>query len=122
MRRYPALGVIGLLVLAGCSGSSSSAPEDAPGQSVAVTSTNSQCILATNKLPVGTHTFEVRNTGDRPTEVYIYAPSDKVISDKKDIAPDSTAKFTAKLARGYYQVACKPGQQGNGIREAITVG
>jgi len=121
IRRVPALGIVGLLVLGGCSSSSSSSSSDAAGQTVAVTTSKSQCTVATSKLPVATHTFEVRNNGDRPTDVFVYAPGDKVISEKRDIAPGSTERFTAKLARGYYQVACKPGQQGSGIREAITV-
>jgi len=118
IRRASALGVVGLLILGGCSSSSSS---DADGQVVSVTSSRSECILATSKLPVGTHTFEVRNTGDRPTDVFVYAPSDKVISEKQDIAPGSTERFKAELPRGYYQLACKPGREGLGIREAITV-
>ena len=105
--------------MAACSSSSSSS--DSTGPPVSVTSTNSECLLATNKVAAGTHTFEVRNTGNRPTGVFVYAPSDKVVSEKGDIDPGTTARFTAKLAKGFYQVACKPGQTGSGIREAFTV-
>ncbi len=110
------VGVVTLLLVA-CSSSS----DDGGGPTVSVTASNSQCLLATNKLPVGTITFEVRNTGDQPTEVDVFGARGKVFAAEKNVGPGATARFTAKLPRGYYQVACKPGQTGNGIREALTV-
>jgi iron uptake system component EfeO len=88
---------------------------------VAVTSTATECRVATTHLEAGKHTFEVENKGDAVTEVYVYGPGDKVITEKENIGPGTRARFQATLAAGTYEVACKPGQRGSGIRQAITV-
>ena len=121
MRRTLVLGVSGLLVLAACSSSSDDGGGGGGGTTVSVTASNTQCLLSTKALPAGDHTFEVRNTGSVATEVDVYGPFDKLVAEKKDIGPGSTASFDAELTKGYYQLACKPGQTGNGIREALTV-
>ena len=120
MRRRLVVGLSGLLMLVACS-SSDEGGGGGSGTTVSVTASNSQCLVATKELPEGKHTFEVHNTGVEATEVDVYGPFDKIVAEKKDIGPGSTARFTAELTRGYYQLACKPGQTGNGIREAITV-
>ena len=114
------LGLAGLLVLAACSSSDDGGGGGA-GTTVTVTASTSQCLVGAKELPEGKHTFEVHNTGTEAAEVDVYGPFNKIVAEKKDIGPGSTARFTAKLTRGYYQLACKPGQTGNGIREAITV-
>jgi iron uptake system component EfeO len=88
---------------------------------VAVTATDSECRVATTALDAGAHTFEVRNGGGQVTEVYVYGPGDKVIGERENIGPGTTARFGVTLSPGTYQVACKPGQKGSGIRQAVTV-
>jgi len=101
---------------AACASSSGSG-----GPALVVTSTATECRVATTSLTPGTRTIEVQNAGSEVTEVYIFAPGDKIVSEKEDIGPGTTARFTAKLSTGSYQVACKPGQKGDGIRRPLIV-
>jgi plastocyanin len=71
-------------------------------------------------------TFDVENTGKDVTEVYVYGKGsggdfDKVVSEVENIAPGTRRDFTVTLTGGEYEVACKPGQKGDGIRTAIEV-
>ena len=61
------------------------------------------------------------NEGDQVTEVYVYGDGDSIVAEKEDITPGSSVDFTAELEAGSYQVACKPGQTGDGIRADLTV-
>jgi iron uptake system component EfeO len=113
----PALLTLTLgLGLAACSSS-----EDTGGETIAVTSGNSDCKVAQSTLPAGKHRFQVENTGSQATEVYVYGAGDKVVAEKENVGPGTKATFTANLAPGEYQIACKPGQTGSGIRQPLTV-
>jgi iron uptake system component EfeO len=103
------------LGLAACSS------DDSGGEAIAVTSGSSDCGVAQTSLPAGKHTFEVQNTGNQATEVYVYAPGDKVVAEKENIGPGTKARFSVTLAAGSYEIACKPGQTGSGIRQPLTV-
>jgi len=93
----------------------------ATGEAIAVTSGATDCRVAETTLSAGKHTFQVENTGKQATEVYVYSAGDKVVAEKENIGPGTKAKFTVTLAAGSYELACKPGQTGSGIRQAITV-
>ncbi len=103
-----------LLALTACSSGTG-------GATVAITASESACQVAKSDLPAGKTTFRVKNTGNDVTEVYVYADGDKVVTEKENIGPGTSANFTADLAAGHYQVACKPGQKGDGIRTDIHV-
>ena len=112
----PALLALGLtLGMAACSS------DEAGGDAIAVTSSNTECRVGQTALAAGKHRFQVENTGTAATEVYIYATGDKVVTEKENIGPGTKATFSATLAAGTYQLACKPGQTGNGIRQTLTV-
>ncbi|MGI9032544.1 MAG: hypothetical protein DLM54_10195 [Acidimicrobiales bacterium] len=115
MKRLSGLIVAAVTSLAACSSSVSTGP------AVAITATDTACQVATTTLSPGSHTFEVSNQGSTTTEVYVYAPGDKVVAEKENIGPGTTARFTAKMKAGSYQIACKPGQKGTGIRQTVTV-
>lgn len=100
--------------LAACSNGAGSA-------AVAITATDSACTVAKTDLTAGRTTFRVKNDGKDVTEVYVYAPGDKVVTEKENIGPGTSATFTANLSAGHYQVACKPGQKGDGIRTDVHV-
>ncbi|MDQ6927532.1 MAG: cupredoxin domain-containing protein [Actinomycetota bacterium] len=101
---------------AACSSNASSGPE------TAITATDSECnVGVAGTLVRGNNTFVVANKGDKVTEVYVYGAADKVIEEKENIGPGTTVKFSASLPAGDYQIACKPGQTGNGIRQKVTV-
>lgn len=115
--RQLALLTVGVAIAAaGCSSDSSGGPE------TAITATDSECRVAATSLASGKNTFVVSNKGDKVTEVYVYGAGDKVISEKENIGPGTTATFSATLRAGDYEVACKPGQTGSGIRQKVTVG
>lgn len=112
-------------VLTACAGSSGSAGSSASGD-IAVAAGDSSCEVATTQLDAGKHTFAVTNKGKDVTEVYVYAKSDngdfdKVVGEVENIAPQTSRDFAVSLSGGEYEVACKPGQKGNGIRTKLTV-
>jgi plastocyanin len=124
--RSPLLVTVPLLgLLAACGGSSASSG-GAGGADIAISSGDATCEVATTSLTAGKHTFAVRNTGGDVTEVYVYGKGssgkfDKVVGEVENIAPQTSRDFPVTLSGGEYQVACKPGQKGDGIRTTITV-
>ena len=108
-------GAVVLALAAGCTA------KDAGGDKVAVTATDSSCEVATTDLSSGTTTFAVTNGGNDVTEVYVYGEGDKVMGEVENIGPGTSRDFTVELGAGTYEVACKPGQTGDGIRTTITV-
>jgi iron uptake system component EfeO len=104
-----------LAVGAACSSTSPTAG------AIPITATNTECRVSQTSFAAGRYKFEVQNTGSDVTEVYIYGKGDKVVTEKENIGPGTTATFSATLSAGEYQVACKPGQKGDGIRQTITV-
>jgi uncharacterized cupredoxin-like copper-binding protein len=112
-------GVVLLAVaLAACSKGTSSGG----GTTIAVVATDTVCGVSPTELAAGKTTFEVDNRGRDVTEVYVYADGDQVVAEKENIGPGTAASFTVDLAPGHYEVACKPGQKGDGIRTGIHVG
>jgi iron uptake system component EfeO len=109
------------LALAGC-GSKSSAGSSASGSgSVAVKASDTKCEVATDSVAAGRRTFAVTNNGSNITEVYVYASGDRVMGEVENIGPSTKRNLTVDLVPGDYQVACKPGMTGNGIRSALKV-
>lgn len=104
------------VVLTACSSDDSSS-----GPSVPIVATATTCEVGQTQLPAGKHTFSVSNRGSDVTEVYVYAPGDKVVTEKEHIGPGTSATFSATLKAGQYEIACKPGEKGSGIRQTITV-
>ena len=88
---------------------------------VEVTATDDACVVAKTELGAGKTTLRIQNDGKKVTEVYIYAEGDRVVTERENIGPGTSADLTADLAAGTYEVACKPGQIGKGIRQEITV-
>ena len=111
-----------LLLLAGCGGSGEAGPA---ASAVIVTADDSRCDLDRTQLEPGAATFKVTNQGNQVTEVYVYGAADgaytTVISEVENIGPGLSRDLTAELSPGTYEVACKPGQTGSGIRTRITV-
>src|SRR5690242_1685246 len=88
---------------------------------IAVTATDSACQIATTTLPAGKNTLKVTNKGGKVTELYVYGAGDKIVTERENIGPGTSAELTVELAAGTYQIACKPGMKGDGIRQKITV-
>jgi uncharacterized cupredoxin-like copper-binding protein len=119
------LAVLALAVGVGATGCGSGSSSSGSGK-VAIKAGNASCDVAKTSFSGGTIAFDVTNTGSDTTEVYVYGKGsggafDKVVGEVEDIAPGTSRDFTVKVSGGDYEVACKPGQKGNGIRTAITV-
>lgn len=95
------------------------------GSTVAVTATDDSCELERTDLQAGLTTFVVGNEGSSVTEVYVYGEDGgeytRVVSEVENIGPGTSRDMDVDLASGTYEVACKPGQTGEGIRTEITV-
>lgn len=105
------------LALTACGPSS----KTAKGDTISVAATDSSCEVGATTLPAGAHTFAIKNKGSRVTEVYLYAPGDKIVAEKENIGPGTSYNLTVDLKAGTYEVACKPGMVGDGIRSPLTV-
>ena len=126
-RRTLALGgtLLGGLALTGCGSSADSTAAGSAG--VDIKATDTACDLSgSTTLQPGRTSFKITNSGSKVTEVYLYGKAGDafttVVSEVEDLAPGITREMTADLAAGTYQLACKPGQTGDGIRTTITVG
>lgn len=101
------------LVAAGCG-------NEASKNAVTVTSTASTCEPASTSLPAGKTTFKVVNRGSDVTELYVMQGS-RTIGEVENVGAGTSRTLTAKLATGEYQLVCKPGMKGDGIKTTITV-
>jgi uncharacterized cupredoxin-like copper-binding protein len=117
------LGAFSLLVTA-CGGGDESG-DSSSGTTVAVASGDDSCDVERTDLEAGPTTFAVTNEGSSTTEVYVYGESDgeftRVVSEVENIGPGTSRDLEVDLPEGTYEVACKPGQTGDGIRTEITV-
>jgi iron uptake system component EfeO len=115
-----ALALVIAPVLAGCGPSSNT-----EATSVAVTATDTTCEVATTTLKAGKVSFGVTNKGSKTTEVYVYGQKDgafnKIVGEVENIGPSTSRDLVVDLTGGEYELACKPGQVGDGIRQKITV-
>jgi iron uptake system EfeUOB component EfeO/EfeM len=119
-------GLLTAPLLAACGGTTGDAASPkATGAAVAISASDSACAVDTTTLPAGEHTFAVTNKGAKITEVYLYGEQDgeytKVLSEVENIGPGTSRNLTATLSAGQYEIACKPGQAGSGIRTRLTV-
>ncbi len=119
--RIRSLALVVGLTLAGttaCTGGGSATTYD-------VKAGDDSCAVSDTDLASGKATFKVTNTGRDVTEVYVYGKEGdaftKIVGEKENIGPGTSQSFTVDLAAGDYEVACKPGMKGDGIRTRITV-
>ncbi len=118
-----ALPLVPLALLGACA--SDPEPASAPGggqgsDSVQVSASDDACDLSSTELTAGITTFAITNDGSTVTEVYVYE-GDRIVTEKENIGPGTSYDLVVDLAEGEYQVACKPGMVGDGIRTDITV-
>jgi iron uptake system component EfeO len=115
------LCVLAAPVLAACGDSD----PGADGTTVAVEATDDACTVSDTELDAGAVTFEVTNKGSKVTEVYVYGEQGgeftKIISEVENIGPGTSRDLSVDLGGGTYEIACKPGQTGDGIRTKVTV-
>lgn len=97
----------------------------AAGAAVRITADDDRCVLERTELEAGPVTFTIRNEGSETTEVYVYGRAGdaftEVVTEVENIGPGTSRQLDADLAPGEYEVACKPGQRGSGIRTPVVV-
>ena len=87
---------------------------------VDVVSTATTCDPASTTLKSGKTAFKVRNQGHDVTELYVMQGS-KALGEVEDIGAGTSRSLTVNLKPGSYELVCKPGQKGDGIKTAVTV-
>ncbi|SCK18976.1 iron uptake system protein EfeO [Streptomyces sp. WMMB 322] len=89
---------------------------------VRVTADDSACKVSDDTFPAGHLKLHVENKGSKVTEVYVYAPGDRIVTERENIGPGTKAEITTEVEPGKYEIACKPGMKGDGIRQKVTAG
>lgn len=112
-------------LLGACTGGGGE-PGTTAASTVQVSASDRSCELDRTDLGAGTASFAITNTGDKTTEVYVYAADGggnytTVLAEVENIGPGLSRTMEAQLGPGRYEVACKPGQSGEGIRTRLTV-
>ncbi|MFF2961098.1 iron uptake system protein EfeO [Streptomyces sp. NPDC057963] len=109
--------VAALTAVTGCAEKSDGKGEGA----VQVVAKDDSCEVSKKKLPAGHIELAVENKGSKVTEVYVLFPDDRIVAERENIGPGTKATITAEIKAGSYEVACKPGMKGHGIRQKIEV-
>ncbi|RCH69424.1 peptidase M75 family protein [Streptomyces sp. SDr-06] len=115
-----AAAVAALTAVTGCA-EKSDAKSGGAGDAVQVTATDNSCKLSKTEFPAGHVKFDIENKGSKVTEVYLLFPDDRIVAERENIGPGLKQQLTAEVKAGSYEVACKPGMKGDGIRQKVTV-
>ncbi|MEU6487354.1 iron uptake system protein EfeO [Streptomyces sp. NPDC046887] len=108
--------VAALLALAGCAEKA-----DAGDDAIRVTATDTTCETSRKEVAAGHLELAVENKGSKVTEVYVLYPDDRIVTERENIGAGTKASITAEIQPGAYEIACKPGMKGDGIRQKLTV-
>jgi iron uptake system component EfeO len=111
------------LALAGCTAKAPPAAPSGPTTgAIRVAADETSCQLDRGGAATGTVTFHITNNGARVTEFYVYATGDRVMGEVENIAPGQSRQLIVAVAEpGTYQILCRPGMSGAGIRSDFTV-
>ncbi|MEU6607636.1 iron uptake system protein EfeO [Streptomyces shenzhenensis] len=112
-----ATAVAALTALTACTAKS----DAKDGNAIQVTAADSTCDTSTKSVPAGQVTLQIENKGSRATEVEILFPDDRIVSEKENIGPGTKYTLTAEVKAGSYEIACRPGMKGHGVRQKLTV-
>ncbi|QIY70693.1 iron uptake system protein EfeO [Streptomyces sp. RLB1-33] len=91
------------------------------GEAIQVTAADSKCDTSTKSVPAGQVTLKIENKGSKATEVEILFPDDRIVSEKENIGPGTKYTLTAEVKAGSYEIACRPGMKGLGVRQKLAV-
>ncbi|MFF6852320.1 iron uptake system protein EfeO [Streptomyces antimycoticus] len=105
-----------ITAVAGCAQKSDAKGSDA----IQVTASDSACEVSKTSFPAGHVKLAVENKGSKVTEVYVYAPGDRIVTERENIGPGTRASINAEIKTGSYEIACKPGMKGHGIRQKVS--
>lgn len=86
-----------------------------------VVAKDDSCEVSKKELPAGHIELAVENKGSKVTEVYVLFPDDRIVAERENIGPGTKATITAEIKAGSYEIACKPGMKGHGIRQKLEI-
>ncbi|MBM7438619.1 iron uptake system protein EfeO [Streptomyces sp. HB132] len=107
--------VAALTAVTGCAEKSDGRSDGA----VKVVAKDDSCEVSSKKFPAGHVELAVENKGSKVTEVYVLFPDDRIVTERENIGPGTRARITAEIKAGTYEIACKPGMKGKGIRQTV---
>ncbi len=112
-----------LTLLAGaCSLTESNKEPAKASRTIEVTSSDTACTLSSDTAPAGSLVFNVKNTGGKVTEFYLYAADGKrIVAEVENVGPGIKRQLVVRAPEGTYRAACKPGMKGDGLRSDFTV-
>ncbi|WP_329121209.1 iron uptake system protein EfeO [Streptomyces sp. NBC_01353] len=113
-----ATAVAALTAVTGCTQKSDAKGDDG---SIQVVAKDDSCEVSKKEFPAGHVKLAVENKGSKVTEVYVLYPDDRIVTERENIGPGTKATITAEVKAGEYEIACKPGMKGDGIRQKVTV-
>lgn len=109
--------VAALTAVTGCAEKSDGKGDGA----VQVVAKDDSCEVSSKKIPAGHVELAVENKGSKVTEVYVLFPDNRIVTERENIGPGTRARITAEIKAGTYEIACKPGMKGKGIRQTVEV-
>ncbi|MFE3791195.1 iron uptake system protein EfeO [Streptomyces goshikiensis] len=86
---------------------------------IKVAASDTACEPSRTEFPAGKTTIEVENKGAKVTELYVLFPDGRIVAERENIGPGTKASITAEIKAGDYEIACKPGMKGDGIRQQV---
>lgn len=120
-----ALAIVATAALVCCLSACSKDDSSSGGTSYDILAGDDSCDVSETTISAGKASFKVENAGGDVTEVYVYgkdgADFTKIMGEVENIGPGTSRDLDVTLSAGDYQVACKPGMVGEGIRTDITV-
>ncbi|APE21245.1 MULTISPECIES: iron uptake system protein EfeO [Streptomyces] len=105
-----------LAAVTGCTEKSDAKADDG---TVTVVAKDDSCEVSKKEFPAGHVNLAVENRGSKVTEVYVLYPDDRIVTERENIGPGTKASLTAEIKAGDYEIACKPGMVGDGIRQQV---
>ncbi|MDV9189205.1 iron uptake system protein EfeO [Streptomyces sp. SR27] len=105
-----------LAAVTGCAEKSDAKADDG---TITVIAKDDSCEVSKKEFPAGHVKLAVENRGSKITEVYVLYPDDRIVTERENIGPGVKATLTAEIKAGDYAIACKPGMQGEGIRQQV---
>ncbi|MFJ2933495.1 iron uptake system protein EfeO [Streptomyces sp. NPDC087219] len=105
-----------LAAVTGCTEKSDAKADDG---TITVVAKDDSCEVSKKEFPAGHVQLSVENRGSKVTEVYVLYPDDRIVTERENIGPGTKASLTAEIKSGDYEIACKPGMVGDGIRQQV---
>lgn len=115
-----AAAVAALTAVTGCAEKTDAKTAGGDG-TIQVTAKDDSCTVSKKQFPSGHVELAVENKGSRVTEVELLFPDDRIVTERENLGPSTSAKITAEVKAGSYNIACIPGMKGEGFRQKVTV-